>query len=127
MMAADTYAGFRTGFRQPARRALRRIADPGDLLRAEVDWWASVDRDLGHVLSADAWRARAALESAAHGGVTLEAFDGRDRGAVGGRDDAGAAILPSPAPSIGRTPPDSSGRRAQRGQIRPDRANRRER
>lgn len=91
-VAADAFPGFRTGLRPDARWALDGITDPRDLWRAEARWWASVDREgremlraTGYgpapvvgavaVLSADAWRVRAALESAAHAGVTLEAFD----------------------------------------------------
>jgi len=75
-----------------ARWVLDGISSSGDLWRAEAAWWARVERDgflllrtsgldsgpvLGAVavLSADAWRARAALEIAARGGGPLEAYD----------------------------------------------------
>ncbi|HEX6501084.1 MAG TPA: hypothetical protein VF054_18950 [Micromonosporaceae bacterium] len=64
---------------------LRTVTTPGDLWRAETAWWARVQADgtalltgsgfgpqppIGAVavLAADAWRVRAALESAARGG-----------------------------------------------------------
>jgi len=79
-----------------ARWALAGVEGPEDLWRAEVGWWARVERDgftLLHqpvaspdsvvgaaaVMAADAWRVRAALEVAARGGSedprALEAFD----------------------------------------------------
>jgi len=75
-----------------ARWVLAGISSPGDLWRAEVAWWAGVERDgfrllrtssldsgavLGAVavMAADAWRVRAALEIAARGGGPLEAYD----------------------------------------------------
>jgi hypothetical protein len=72
--------------------ALDGVDEPSDLWRAEARWWSRLDRDgfallagsgfgvdtvLGAValLAADAWRVRAALEIAAHGGRSAEAFD----------------------------------------------------
>ncbi len=91
-LAATSLPDFSTELPPNARWALDAVADPEDLWRAEARWWASVDREgremlratgfgpepvVGAVavLSADAWRVRGALESATHGGVTLEAFD----------------------------------------------------
>lgn len=90
--AADSFPAFRAVLRPVARWALDGAADPEGLWRAEARWWASVERDgrellraggygpapvMGAVaaLSADAWRVRAALQAAGHGGVTLEALD----------------------------------------------------
>lgn len=75
-----------------ARWALAGITSPADLWRAGPSWWARVEQDgsrlLGSsapgagivlgavaVLSADARRASAALETAARGGEGLEAYD----------------------------------------------------
>jgi len=75
-----------------ARWVLAGISQPEDLWQAQVQWWAQVERDgsamirrstpgpeilVGAValLAVDAWRARAALEVAAHGGGPLEALD----------------------------------------------------
>jgi hypothetical protein len=78
-----------------ARWVLDGVASPGELWRAEAAWWSRVGRDatgllrtgstgagpvLGAAaaLAADAWRTRAALESAARGGGPggpLEAYD----------------------------------------------------
>jgi hypothetical protein len=75
-----------------ARWALTGIDDPADLWRAQARCWIRLDRDgevllrfgefgpkpvLGvvGVLTADAWRVRAALEIAARGGGALEAYD----------------------------------------------------
>lgn len=75
-----------------ARWALAGISSPADLWRAEPSWWARVERDgfrllassapgagtvLGAVavVSADARRVGAALEAAARGGGSLEAYD----------------------------------------------------
>lgn len=70
------------------RWILTAIETPDDLWRAEIRWWIHLERD-GHalmrrslpgpepiigtaaVMAADAWRARAALELAAHGGGDL--------------------------------------------------------
>ena len=71
---------------------LAGVTAPADLWRAEQAWLARVERDglrllrtssldSGTVLGAlaamacDAWRVRAALEIAAHGGESLEAYD----------------------------------------------------
>ncbi|MGH3390636.1 MAG: hypothetical protein ACRDOO_17350 [Actinomadura sp.] len=75
-----------------ARWALDGVEDPADLWRAEARCWARLERDgLGMlsepgftsgpvvgaiaVLATDAWRVRAALESAARGGGPVEAYD----------------------------------------------------
>jgi hypothetical protein len=74
------------------RWALEGVHDADDLWRAEVRWWRRLDREalvLLHggrftaqaavgcaaVLAVDAWRTRAALESAALGGARTEVFD----------------------------------------------------
>ncbi|WOP39101.1 hypothetical protein RKE32_37770 [Streptomyces sp. Li-HN-5-13] len=92
--APDTasYEAFRERLPSPARRLLTDVEEPEELWRAETRWWHSV-RDDGAamlrdgrygprvvvgavaVLSVDAWRVRAALESAARGGRLGEAFD----------------------------------------------------
>jgi len=71
---------------------LADVTGPEDLWRAEGRWWQRVDRDaaatlragrLGPAMAAaaaarlmaDAWRAQAALEAAAWGGLGLEVFD----------------------------------------------------
>jgi hypothetical protein len=68
------------------------IGTPADLWRAEIRWWSRLRQEgleLLHgsgldsspvvgavaVLSADAWRVRAALELAARGGGSLEVLD----------------------------------------------------
>ncbi|WP_240677833.1 V-type ATPase subunit [Actinacidiphila soli] len=75
-----------------ARWAVDGIDAPADLWRAETRWWTRLRQDglellrgsgldsspvVGAVavLSADAWQVRAALELAARGGGSLEAFD----------------------------------------------------
>ncbi|MEV5955356.1 hypothetical protein AB0M11_16555 [Streptomyces sp. NPDC051987] len=90
--AAASYQEFRDGLPAPARRLLADVAEPEGLWRAEARWWRTVEddgaallRDGRHgpdvvvgvvaVLSVDAWRVRAALESAARGGRLGEAFD----------------------------------------------------
>ncbi|MEU2772273.1 hypothetical protein ABZ646_04935 [Streptomyces sp. NPDC007162] len=90
--AAASYQEFREGLPAPARRLLAGVEEPGGLWRAEIRWWRTVRddgaallRDGRHgpgvvvgavaVLSVDAWRVRAALESAARGGRLGEAFD----------------------------------------------------
>lgn len=77
--------------RGPARWTLRGVDEPEALWQAEARWWARVESDafallhrprfgsapvIGAVAAAavDAWRVRAALESAARGGRP-EAFD----------------------------------------------------
>lgn len=88
-------AGLRDGLPSGAKWALEGIDHLQDLWRAEAAWWHRVERDgfgllrgSGYdrkpvvgalaVLAVDAWRVRAALETAARGGSgpTLEAFDG---------------------------------------------------
>ncbi|MGY5051529.1 hypothetical protein ACWDE0_38985 [Streptomyces sp. 900105755] len=89
---AASYQEFRDGLPAPARRLLAGVEEPEGLWRAEARWWRAV-RDEGAallrdsrpgpgvvvgavaVLSVDAWRVRAALESAARGGRLGEAFD----------------------------------------------------
>ncbi|MGW1589837.1 hypothetical protein [Streptomyces sp. NPDC002386] len=89
---AASYPRFRELLPAPARRLLAEAGEPGALWRAEVGWWRTL-RDDGAamlrdnrfgpravvgavaVLSVDAWRVRAALESAARGGRVGEAFD----------------------------------------------------
>lgn len=89
-VAADSWSGLRAELRPAARWALADVTEPADLWWAEMRWWASVDQD-GHallratgygqapvvgavaVLSVDAWRVRAALAAAAHGGLAAAA------------------------------------------------------
>jgi len=87
-------AGLRTVLPGDVRWVLDDIAGAGDLWRAEAAWWRRVERDgfallrgSGYdrgpvvgalaVLAVDAWRVRAALETAARGGTgaELEVFD----------------------------------------------------
>ncbi|MEU3521467.1 hypothetical protein ABZ770_40535 [Streptomyces sp. NPDC006654] len=89
---AASYQEFRDGLPVPARRLLTGVEDPAGLWRAEAGWWRTLRDDgaallrdgrpgpgvvVGAValLSVDAWRVRAALESAARGGRLGEAFD----------------------------------------------------
>ncbi|MFE3169142.1 hypothetical protein [Streptomyces sp. NPDC059224] len=89
---AASYREFREGLPGSARRLLADVEEPAGLWRAEVRWWRVVRDDgvallrdgspgpgvvVGAValLSVDAWRMRAALESAARGGSLGEAFD----------------------------------------------------
>ncbi|MFF4908142.1 hypothetical protein ACFY2T_25135 [Streptomyces sp. NPDC001260] len=89
---AVSYDDFRARLPSAARWALKDTGRPADLWRAEARWWAAVERDgleMLHkadfgvtpvvgavaVLSADAWRLRAALLAAAHEGRAREAFD----------------------------------------------------
>ncbi|MGW3076145.1 V-type ATPase subunit [Kitasatospora sp. NPDC001132] len=91
-VAAASFEELRRALPADARWALDGIETPGDLWRAESRWWTVVDREgrdllrgaqyglppvvgVVAVLSADAWRVRAALELAAHGGVTPEVAD----------------------------------------------------
>ncbi len=88
-------AGVRAHLPSGARWVLDGIDQIQDLWRGEAAWWHRVERDgfallrgsaydrgpaVGAlaVLAVDAWRVRAALETAARGGAgpTLEAFDG---------------------------------------------------
>ncbi|MGW2747400.1 hypothetical protein [Streptomyces sp. NPDC001450] len=90
--SAASYQEFREGLPSTARWVVADAADPGGLWRAEAGWWRKVqydgammlrDRRYGPrvvvgavaVLSVDAWRVRAALESAARGGRPGEVFD----------------------------------------------------
>ncbi|MFE1248438.1 hypothetical protein [Streptomyces sp. NPDC058735] len=89
---ATAFDGFRAALPPAARWVLEDVREAGDLWRAEARWWQAVERDGLHllrrapldvtpvvgavaVLGADAWRVRAALECAAHGGPAREAFD----------------------------------------------------
>lgn len=89
---AGAFADFRRQLPGTARWAVDGVEEPAGLWRAEAHWWARVEQDgsalltgsrldakpvVGAValLSTDAWRVRAALESAARGGGPLEAFD----------------------------------------------------
>ena len=88
-------AGLRDDLPSGARWVLDGLDESQDLWRGEAAWWHRVERDgfallrgSGYdrrpvvgalaVLAVDAWRVRAALETAARGGAgpTLEAFDG---------------------------------------------------
>lgn len=90
--AAASYREFRERLPSTAGWVLADIEDPGALWKAEARWWRTVQADgtamlrdgrygprvvVGAVavLSVDAWRVRAALESAARGGRPGEAFD----------------------------------------------------
>ena len=89
---APGFGDFRARLSSPARWALEGIERPEDLWRAEARWWPSVEQEAlsllrkarfdvspvvgaAAVLGVDAWRVRAALECAAHGGRAVEAFD----------------------------------------------------
>jgi hypothetical protein len=89
---AASFADFRDSLPSTARRVLEDVEGPGELWRAEAHWWRTLHqdgsaalRDGRHgsrtvvgavaVLSVDAWRVRAALESAARGGRPLEEWD----------------------------------------------------
>ncbi len=91
-MAASSYPDFQRHLPPAARWAVAGVEGPSELWRAEWRWWHRLDEDgrglthgarLGRapvvgaaaVLSADAWRARGALELAARGGGRWEAFD----------------------------------------------------
>ncbi|WP_406164694.1 hypothetical protein [Streptomyces sp. NBC_00996] len=90
--SAASYQEFREGLPSAARWAVADVAELGGLWRAEAAWWRRVQNDgavmlrdgrfgprvvVGAVavLSVDAWRVRAALESAARGGRPGEVFD----------------------------------------------------
>ncbi|MFJ3233783.1 hypothetical protein [Streptomyces sp. NPDC086787] len=90
--AAATYQEFRDRLPSSAGWALKDVNEPGELWLAEARWWRTVQADgtallcegrygprvvVGAValLSVDAWRVRAALESAARGGRPGEVFD----------------------------------------------------
>ncbi|MGW4561135.1 hypothetical protein ACWEN3_01610 [Streptomyces sp. NPDC004561] len=89
---AASYQELREGLPPAARWVLADVDEPAALWRAEVRWWQTVQADgatmlreslcgprvvVGAVavLSVDAWRVRAALESAARGGRPGEVFD----------------------------------------------------
>jgi hypothetical protein len=89
---ASSWADFVRTLAPPARWAVVDVAAPDDLWRAEARRWTRLGDDgfglirrsgfdagplLGTaaVLTADAWRVRAALECAVRGGTPLEAFD----------------------------------------------------
>ncbi|GAB7065248.1 hypothetical protein JCM12681A_69580 [Streptomyces mexicanus] len=89
---AASFADFRDNLPVTARWVLTKTEEPGGLWRAEAHWWQVLDQDgsttlrAGRhgarsvvaavaVLSVDAWRVRAALESAARGGRPLEEWD----------------------------------------------------
>ncbi|MEU6370469.1 hypothetical protein ABZ876_33300 [Streptomyces sp. NPDC046931] len=89
---APSVRDFRDRLPSPSRWVLEGVEEPGALWRAEARWWRVVDQDgagmlregrygpqgvVGAVavLSVDAWRVRAALESAARGAGPLEEFD----------------------------------------------------
>ncbi|MFD1663366.1 hypothetical protein ACFSL4_35690 [Streptomyces caeni] len=89
---AASFRDFRERLPPAARWVLTDVEEPGELWRAEARWWrvlhqegAVLLRDGGYgpravvgavgVLSADAWRVRAALECAARGGRPLGVFD----------------------------------------------------
>jgi hypothetical protein len=93
-LSARTLTELRESADRRASWVLDGVREPGDLWRAEVRWWLRLDRDgstLLHgtrftadtavgcaaVLAADAWRVRAALESAARGGGRTEVFAAR--------------------------------------------------
>ncbi|MFD0274258.1 hypothetical protein ACFVHB_10160 [Kitasatospora sp. NPDC127111] len=89
---AGSFEEFRERLEPAAAWAVAGIPGPDGLWQAEARWWTALDRDGGDllhgtrygpgplvgavaVLSADAWRVRAALELAGRGGEPLEAFD----------------------------------------------------
>ncbi len=89
---ATSLAGFAEALGGSAAWALADVAAPEDLWRAEARWWVRVERDafrlarrstpgphaaigVAALLATDAWRVRAALESAARHGRALEDFD----------------------------------------------------
>lgn len=91
-LKAAGFREFRDRLPAGARWAVEGVGDPADLWRAEARWWVVLGRDaedmlrgaaygpptvVGAVaaLSVDAWRVRAALELAAHGGGPMEVFD----------------------------------------------------
>ncbi|MFD4973317.1 hypothetical protein [Streptomyces sp. NPDC058424] len=90
--AAASYQEFREHLPPAAGWVLADVDGPGELWRAEARWWRTVQSDgaamlregpygprvvVGAVavLTVDAWRVRAALESAARSGRPGEAFD----------------------------------------------------
>lgn len=90
--AAPTVSALSGTLRRSAASTLAGVTGPDDLWRAEARWWAGVERDAFRLargstpgpdtpvaavalLAVDAWRVRAALESAARHGRALEDFD----------------------------------------------------
>jgi hypothetical protein len=91
-MRAGSWAEFAGRLPATARWAVAGVEEPAGLWRAELLWWTRLEqdglellRDAGldsspvvgavAVLSADAWRVRAALELAARGGGSPEVLD----------------------------------------------------
>jgi len=91
-VGAASFEEFRRHLAPDAGWVVDGVEEAADLWRAEARWWSVLDRDgrellrgtrfglapvVGAVavLSADAWRVRAALELAARGGGPPEAFD----------------------------------------------------
>lgn len=91
-IAAATLNELTIALPKTARWALADVRRPADLWLAEAHWWRRVEHDgfallrrvaagpetmVGALalLAADAWRVRAALESAARAGTRLEVFD----------------------------------------------------
>jgi hypothetical protein len=91
-VGAGEFAEFKRRLSDNASWALDGVDEPAELWRSEARWWTRVESDgfellrgsrfdvapvVGTVavLSADAWRVRAALELAARGGGPLEVFD----------------------------------------------------
>ncbi|MCQ4080615.1 V-type ATPase subunit [Streptomyces sp. RB6PN25] len=91
-VGAPSFAEFRQRLPRVARWVMDGVDDARNLWRAETRWWTRLEQDgfdllrgsrfdasavIGAiaVMSADAWRVRAALELAARGGQPLEAFD----------------------------------------------------
>ncbi|GAA2244236.1 MULTISPECIES: hypothetical protein [Kitasatospora] len=89
---AASFEEFRRQLVPTARWTVDGIESPDELWQAEARWWTALDRDgrgllrgaryglepvVGAVavLSADAWRVRAALELAEHGGGSPEVLD----------------------------------------------------
>lgn len=90
--AATSLPALAAGLPRAAAWALDGVTGPADLWRAEARWWSRVERDafrltrrstpgpdtavgVAALLATDAWRVRAALESAARHGRALEEFD----------------------------------------------------
>lgn len=90
--SASTWEGYVDSLHTDAHWPFAGSTGPDGLWRAELGWWARVERDAGTLLAApragrgpvvgivaylalDAWRVRAALQVAARGGRPEEAFD----------------------------------------------------